>query len=238
MIGGAGASPDPALGEFRQGLEAACAACASGRFVPSVRNRPIGQERVRLTLSAGGGIRLEAETDLALPRFSLRQEVTAEFGSALRPERCEVSARIDSRPMQIAIRIDGDRAAAHYRLDGQDQTREGDLAHAPLLLIDNCFSLHALSALRAGRDDGADRAFTSIPTFRDLTATAPGGSKVLLGGMEFNPPSVTLRLAPHLDEHVWSAGAWVERLVIPQLQIRVDWVQDPKGGRCDGDQVP
>jgi hypothetical protein len=48
--------------------------------------------------------------------------------------------------------------------------------------------------------------------------------KVLLGGREFAPPALSLHLTPDLDEHVWVAGDWIERLVIPQTQMRVEWL--------------
>ena len=62
--------------------------------------------------------------------------------------------------------------------------------------------------------------------------TRSPGLKVLLGGREFPPPALSLRLTSELDEHVWLLHGWIERLVIPQAQMRIEWTQNlpPSGG--------
>ncbi len=206
-------------------------ACCPGRFVPSFRNRPVGQETVRASLIAGGGARLSAETEIVIGRFALRQSVVADFDRALRPRSCRVTATSGSQELSLEVRLEDDRAVACHRWDWRSRSRIQPLTHEPLLLVDNCFSLHALAAIVAHRRAGEGPVFQSIPAFEELAVTAPGAAPVLLGGSELAPPSITLHLAPDLQEHAWIAGAWIERLVIPQMQIRVDWLRN---GRMEG----
>ena len=206
-------------------------ACCPGRFVPSFRTRPIGQETVRASRIAGGGARLSAETEIVLGRFSLRQSVVAELDGALRPRSCRVTATIGSRELSLEVTLEGGRAVARHRWDGRSRSQTQPLTHEPVLLVDNCFSLHALVAIVAHRRAKEGAVFQSVPAFEDLAVTAPGIAPVLLGGSELAPPAVTLHLAPDLQEHAWIAGGWVERLMIPQTQIRVDWIRN---GRTEG----
>jgi len=207
-------------------------ACGAGRFVPFFRNRPIGSESARVETGAAGRLRLRAETEIAMNKFSLRQTVIAGFTADLRPEWCTVDVWVNSRRMTLEVEIDSDRAVTRYR--SGDQVRPGrcDLARPPLLLVDNCFASHALAALAARRYPPATAVFISLPACEDLPVTRPGTMKVLLGGREFAPPALSLHLTPDLDEHVWVAGGWVERLVIPQSQMRVEWMSIllPPGG--------
>jgi hypothetical protein len=206
-------------------------ACCRGRFVPSFRNRAVGQETVRASRIAGGGARLSAETEIVIGRFALRQSVVADLDGALRPRSCRVITTSGSQELSLEVTLEDHRAVACHRWGGRSRARTQALAHEPLLLVDNCFSLHALAALVAHRRAGEWAVFQSIPAFEELTVTVPGTAPVLLGGSELAPPAVTLHLAPDLQEHAWIAGAWVERLVIPQTQIRVDWLRN---GRTEG----
>ena len=108
-----------------------------------------------------------------------------------------------------------------------------DLAQDPLLLVDNCFSLHALGAVLVSRRPAEGRIYTTLPAFNDLRASLPGASVVLLGGREFDPPTVTLEVTRDLQEHVWLEADWVERIVAPHLHLRVEWTWDDerKGDR-------
>jgi len=207
-------------------------ACGAGRFVPFFRNRPIGSESARVETIAAGRLRLRAETEITMNRFRLRQTVIAGFTGDLRPEWCTVDVCVNSRRMTLEVEIDRDRALTRYRSGEQVRPGRCDLAHPPLLLVDNCFASHALAALAARRHPPATAVFTSLPACEDLPVTRPGTMKVLLGGREFAPPALSLHLTPDLDEHVWVAGGWIERLVIPLSQMRVEWTTTllPTGG--------
>ena len=209
--------------------DAIARACGAGRFVPFFRNRPIGQESVHAEIDASGGLSLRAETEIAIHRFALRQTVIAEFAAGLRLRWCTVDARVNSRRLSLGVEIDRDRAVAWCRSGEQGCPGRCDLEHPPLLLLDNCFASHALAALAARHHPPGPAAFTSLPAREKLTVTRPGTSKVLLGGREFAPPTLSLHLTPDLDEHVWAAGAWIERLVIPQSQMRVEWTTTDPG---------
>jgi hypothetical protein len=198
----------------------------SGRFLPLFRNRPVGHEIVRAATTAAGGLRLSAETDLAVERFQLRQSVEAEFDCALRPRSCIVSATSGPRQMSLEIQIRDDRADVRCILDGETQARVMLMPNQPLLLIDNCFALHAVAALLAGACTATPRLFTPIPACFELRATAPGAGAILLGGQDLGLPDVTMHLAGDLEEHAWIRGGWVERLALPRAQMRIDWRPD------------
>lgn len=210
------------------------AACATGRFVPHFRNRAIGRESVRLR-PEGEGWRLSAETEIAVNRLVLSQRLEAVYGPGLAPEWCIVEGRINSRPMSLQIEIDGQQAVLRSRSDRREGERCLPLRHLPLLLPDNAFASHALAALAAldrvgegcpaaGEDTPAAArvTFTALPAGEVLEA-ARGAGGVLLGGREFPPPALSLRLMPGLEEHVWLSAGWVGRLVVPQAQMRVEW---------------
>jgi hypothetical protein len=207
-------------------------ASGTGRFVPHFRNRPIGSESVRAETGASGRLRVRAETEIAVGRFSLRQTVVAAFAADLRPEWCTVEATVNARRISLAVEIGRDRAVVAYRSGKEGRSGRRDLTRPPLLLVDNCFASHALAALAARRHPSATGVFLSLPACEDLPVTRSGTLKVLLGGREFTPPALSLRLTPDLDEHVWVADDWVERLVIPQTQMRVEWTTTlpPPGG--------
>jgi hypothetical protein len=207
-------------------------ACGTGRFVPYFRNRPIGSETVRAEAGAAGGLRLRVETAIAIHGFDLRQTVAAEFAADLRPRFCTLDAVVNSRPFSLTVEVDPDRAVVTSRSGREQRSAPCDLTLRPLLLLDNCFASHALAALAAARHGPVLDAFLSLPAGEELRLTRPGVLKVLLGGREFRPPSLSLHLAPELDEHVWLLGDWVERLVIPQTQMRIDWTANlpPPGG--------
>jgi hypothetical protein len=207
-------------------------ACGAGRFVPFFRNRAIGSEAVGLETVAAGRLRLRAETEITMNRFSLRQTVIAGFTADLGPEWCTVDVCVNSRRMTLEVEIGRDKAVTRYRSGEQIRPGRCDLAHPPLLLVDNCFASHALAALAARRHPPAAAVFTSLPACEDLPVTRPGTMKVLLGGRAFAPPALSLHLTPDLDEHVWVAGGWIERLVIQQSQMRVEWTTTllPDGG--------
>ena len=198
-------------------------ACGEGRFVPFLRSRPIGSESVRAEAGARGRLRVRAETEIAVNRFALKQTVIAEFTADLRPEWCTVDACIDSRRVLLEVEIGPDRAVTRYRSEGRERTGQCALGHPPLLLLDNCFASHALAALAARRLPPETTVCLSLPACEDLPVTRSGTLKVLLGGREFTPPALSLHLTPDLDEHVWLAGDWIERLVIPQTLMRVEW---------------
>ncbi|MBI4169399.1 MAG: hypothetical protein HY510_05615 [Acidobacteria bacterium] len=205
-------------------------ACGAGEFVLSFRNRPIGRESARAIPTPGGGLGLRVETALEVGRFLLRQEVVVDLDCALRPKCCRVTTVHDSQQMYLEMNFDQDRVVARYVRDGRERCRSIALDHPPLLLVDNCFSLHALAAVIARRRSGSETIFTSVPAAADLTVTAPGIRPVLLGGRDFGPPTLTLHLAPDLQEHAWIRGGWAERLVVPQAQMCVDWVRKEGGG--------
>jgi hypothetical protein len=213
------------------GPEAILRACGTGRFVPSFRNRPMGAETVRAEPGPGGRLLLRAETEIAINRFTLRQTVIAGFAPDLRPEWCTLEATLNSGRVSLEVEIGRDGAVTRYRSGGQGRSGQLEFDRPPLLLLDNCFASHALAALSALNHPPATAMFVSLPAFEDLPVTRSGTMKVLLGGREFAPPALSLHLTPDLDEHIWVAGDWVERLVIPQTQMRVEWATPlPKNG--------
>ncbi len=207
-------------------------ACGKGRFVPYFRNRPIGSETVRAEAGAAGRIRLRVETEIAIHRFDLRQTVVAEFAADLRPHWCTVEAVVNARPFTLTVEVGRDRAVVASRSGTEQRSAPCTITGPPLLLIDNCFASHALAALAAARHAPATDEFVSLPACEELRLTRAGGIKVLLGGREFTPPAFSLHLTPELDEHVWLLGDWIERLVIPQTQMRIEWTVNlpPPGG--------
>jgi len=202
-------------------------ACASGRFILHARNRPIGFETVRAKNAAAGGLRVQAETRVVLPRFELRQTVVAEYTADLRPLRCEVEATVNDRPFSVTIAIEAGRAVLVSRAGPDERSARIDLARAPLLLIDNCITSHAFAALAASHAPPGGDEYLSLPAGEGLRATRAPGLGVLLGGQDLAPPALTLHLTPELDEHVWLRDNWVDRLVIPQTQMRIEWAHDP-----------
>lgn len=214
-------------------LDAIVRICGAGRFVPYFRNRPIGLESVRAECGAAGGLRVRAETEITIHRFALRQTAIVELSPDLRPRRCAVDAWAGGRRTRLEVEIEADGAVLRQRSGEQESATRRDLEHPPLLLLDNCFVSHALAALAVLRPPAGAPPFLSLPAGEALTVTRPGASSVLLGGRELPPPALSLHLAPDLDEHIWTAGTWVDRLVLPQAQMRVEWTADspPPGGR-------
>jgi hypothetical protein len=210
------AAPAPCAGPIAR-------SCATGRFVPFLRNRPIGSESVRAETGTAGRLRLRATTEITVHRFALRQTVIAGFTADLRPEWCTVETCVNTRRVSLEVEVGHDRAFTRYRSGEQARSGRCDLEHEPLLLVDNCFASHAVAALAARRRAPGTALFVSLPACEDLAVTRSGTLKVLLGGREFAPPALSLHLTPELDEHVWVEGDWVERLVIPQTQMRVEW---------------
>ena len=206
--------------------------CGTGRFVPYFRNRVIGSETVRAVIGAGSRLRLSAETEIAIHRFDLRQTVVAEFAADLRPLWCTVEAVVNTRRFSLTVEAGRDRAVVASRSGKEQRSSPCDLTRPPLLLVDNCFASHAFAALAAARHPTGAGEFLSLPACEDLPVTRSGGLKVLLGGREFAPPALSLHLTPELDEHVWLLGGWIERLVIPQTQMRIEWTANlpPPGG--------
>jgi len=209
-------------------------ACGTGRFVPYFRNRVIGSETVRTEAGAAGRLRLRAETEIALHRFDLRQTIVAEFAADLRPHWCTVEAVVNTRPFSLTVEVGRDRAVVASRSGKEQRSARCDITRPPLLLVDNCFASHALAALAAARQPRATDNFLSLPACENLLLTRSPGLKVLLGGREFAPPELSLHLTPELDEHVWLQGGWIERLVIPQTQMRIEWTANlpPRGGHA------
>lgn len=199
--------------------------CGAGRFVSLYRNQPIGSETIRAEAGPSGRLRVRAETEIAVNRFALRQTVVAGFTDGFRPEWCTVEATVNSRRIGLELDVGADRAVVRYRSADRDRSTECALSRPPLLLIDNCFVSHALAALAAARQPRAAPEFLSLPACEALTVTRPGALKVLLGGREFAPPALSLHLTPELDEHVWLRGDWIERLLIPQTQMQIEWVE-------------
>lgn len=221
MIAAPGSTPLPTVHVAPARLAAICEA---GRFVVHFRNRAIGDERAWLTVDTRGRLRLRAETQVTVNDFVLRQTVEARFEALMRPEWCIVSGNVNSRNVEMEIEVDRDEARLRSRSAEGERVTSCALLHPPLLLPDNCFVAHALAALTAL--GGASRVFTALPAGETLETATPGSGRVLLGGREFPPPSISLRLTPDLDEHAWIAGDWIERLMVPQAQMRVDWVWD------------
>jgi hypothetical protein len=206
----------------RDGSTARGGVADTGRFVAFLRNRPIGEESVRTSITAGGGLRLQVETALVLHKLDLRQTVTARFGPDLRPEWCTIATVLNRRQMRLELEIGREHAVMCSSSGTASRSRDTELPRPPLLLADNCFALHAVAAFVARRTPEGGRTFTALPSFEDLTVTAPGTGAVLLGGTAYPPPAVTLNLRSELSEHAWFRGDVVERLIIPQAQIRVD----------------
>ncbi len=203
-----------------------------GRLVPSVRNRAVGQESSAVVERPDGGMQISVETEMAFGEGGLRQSVVASYDEMLRPEWCRVEATINSRTLQIEIDIGRRDAVARFSSDAGDEEKTIPLHGRPLLLLDNCFTLHALAAWSAVGGDGTERGgvgdtiHTALPVGRDLRVSSPALERVCLGGADLGTPSVTLRLGPDLDEHVWFVNDWVERLAIPRLHVRVDRIAD------------
>ncbi len=206
----------------------------SGRFLPTFRNRPVGSERVTCVAAPQGGLRLSAETDLSIDRFELRQSVEARFDCALRPLSCMVTATSGSHRMSLELQIHGASAEVRCTLDGETQTRSMPNPDRPLLLIDNCFALHAFAAVVAGGGAGPSSVFNSIPACDSLKVTAPGAGPILMGGHDLGTPDITLRLAKEVEEHAWLRDGWVERLALPQAQMRIDWCPEASPASLQG----
>lgn len=204
-------------------LEIAPLPGVAGRFLPTFRNRPVGEERVVWAAAPDGGLQLSAVTDLSIDRFQLRQSVEAGFDCAGRPRSCIVTATSGQHRMSLEIQISDGRIEVRCMLDGDTQTRTMPIPDRPLLLVDNCFALHAFAAVVARGGAGPSPAFTSIPAGNDLTVTAPGRGSILMGGHDLGAPDITLHLAKEVEEHAWLRHGWVERLALPRAQMRIDW---------------
>jgi hypothetical protein len=206
----------------------------AGRFVLSLRHRPIGSEDLHVDLS-GGRLRVEAETGIAVGRSRLRQTVSAEYDARLRPAWCRVRSTIDSRSLECDIAFEEGRVLVRGSGAGGPPLREMPLSCPPLLLVDNCFVTHALASLAAATaadsataGAGAPARFLAAPAGGILTV-APGRQPILVGGEAYPPPTITIDLLPDLQEHAWIEGSWVDRLAIPQAHLRADWI----GGNPD-----
>jgi hypothetical protein len=205
----------------------------AGLFVPFHRNRPFGEERVVSAGTARGGLRIEAATTFDLPRLSLRQEVIADYDAALRPVSCTMSAHVNGRTLRIEVQVDRNRALTSVVFEGHRREETIALDRAPLLLVDNCFAVHALAGLTALDRTAPGGTFRSIPASEVVTVAVPGASSLLLGGRDFGAPDVTMILARDLEEHFWLDGGWVSRLLIPQAHMGAEWVRRSavEGGR-------
>lgn len=201
-----------------------------GRFVPHFRNRPAGQESVKI--AAGDGcLGMRVTTELEIHGLTVRQSVTAWFDRTLHPRRCMLFSGTDLRDPKLDLVLDGARAVKRYRHGNGVRMEAVVLRRTPLLLIDNCFALHALAGLIVQRRRHHEDAYESIPAFRELRVTAPGTAGVLLGGEVYPAPSVTIHLAPGFDEHIWLGEPWVDRLIVAWMHLRADWIRDggPEG---------
>jgi hypothetical protein len=206
-----------------------------GRFVASVRDRAVGREKSAAVDRPDGGFHLSVETEIALDGFGLRQSVLAAYDGGLRPEWCRVDSTFDSRTMRLEIDVGRLDAVVRVHSDAGEEERTIPLRGRPLLLVDNCFSLHAVAALGLASSPPAEAIQTALPAGLDLRVGLPALEGVWLAGADLGIPSLTLHLGPALDEHVWLGDNFVERLVIPQLHIRVDriadWTIEEGGGR-------
>jgi len=195
----------------------------SGKLVPSVRDRAVGQESSVAVDRPDGGLQISVETELAFNDLALRQSIVAAFDETLRPEWCRVDATINSRTLQIAVDVGARDAVVRVCADSGDEEKTILLHGKPLLLPDNCFTLHALSAWSAlcGEDSAI---YTPLPVGHELKVSSQALRRVSLGGIDLGVPSMTLHLGPDLDEHVWLVDNRIERLAIPRLHVRVDRV--------------
>ena len=101
----------------------------------------------------------------------------------------------------------------------------GERSNEPLLLVDNCFALHAVAGWRASRQSEGSALFTSIPSFGKVLASVQDHPPILMGGREFGSPSVMLRLLPELSEYFWLRQDWIERMALPRSHLWVEWVE-------------
>lgn len=200
----------------------------AGRFILCLRDRPIGVEDLQVDL-AGGRLRVEAETCIDLGRSRLRQTLCAEYDAQLRPGWCKVRATIDSRCIECDITFEPGHVMVRGSGAAGPVRREIPLSSSPLLLVDNCFATHALASLAAAAagpspaGHGAPTRYLAAPAGETLTVS-PGRQPVLLGGVTYPPPTLTLDLLPEFQEHAWIEASWVDRLAIPQAHLRADWV--------------
>jgi hypothetical protein len=200
--------------------------------MPMVRDRAVGHETSLAVDSPDGGLQISVETEMAFGEVGLRQSVVATYDEMLRPERCYVDATINSRTMQIEVVIGNRDAVVRVCGDAGDEERTIPLCGRPLLLIDNCFTLHALAAwsivcgISSERDDPEAAVHTALPAGRDLRTSRRRLERVSLGGVDLGRPSVTLHLGPDLDEHAWFVDNRLQRLAIPRLHVRVDRIDD------------
>jgi hypothetical protein len=195
----------------------------SGVFVARFRNRPFGHEEVSVTPAPGSCILIRATTIIDAKPMSLHQEMSAIFDEGLRPRLCEIAGSLNGQPLEMRLEIGDEEATVQLRHGERADAGTHRLTREPLLLVDNCFVLHAVAGLAVGRGIEDDSTFASIPAFDEMKATRGAGARVLLGGHDFDPPAVTLHLAPHLSEYVWIEDVWVHRLVIPTAHMIVDW---------------
>ena len=198
------------------------ARCGAGRFVPHVRNQPIGFESARIERGSGGVLSLRAETEIRFRRLVLRQSVSAEFDGGLAPRWCAVESVVNERPSSLHVEILRDHAVVVSRSGRDTRSARVDLKRPPLLLLDNAFVSHALAAVAAA-DEAAPPEYLSLPAGEPMTATRGPASGVWLGGRVYERPSVTLHLTPDLDEHVWLRDGWIERMILSPMQMRVEW---------------
>lgn len=197
----------------------------SGRLVPSVRDRAVGQETSAVVERPDGGLQISVETELAFNDLVLRQSVVASYDGTLRPEWCRVDAIINARGLQIAIDVGARDAVVRIWAETGDEERTITLGGEPLLLPDNCFTLHALAAWSAvcGNRAGREQAlWTALPIGREVNISGPTARRVSLGGADLGSPSMTLHLGSDLDEHVWFVDNRIARIAIPRLHARVD----------------
>jgi hypothetical protein len=228
----ASTAPDAAgAGVVEDGLRAALDGAG---FIAFLRNRAVGEERVRVLRDPGEGTVLEALTRIAVGSFRLAQTAVAGLGSDLRPKWCRVTAKQPSMTMSLEIVVDSERARVRHRIGDRAAERTVPLSAAPLLLVDNCFALHALAALSVLRAGAASRSWLALPAGRAVTARSPGEGEVPTGGWVYARPDLTLHLADGLVEHAWAVDGRIDRLMVPVLQMRVERTPDraAEGGRA------
>lgn len=197
----------------------------SGSLVPSVRDRAVGRETSAVVERPDGGLQISVETELAFNDLTLRQSVVASYDGTLRPEWCRVDATINSRGLQMAVDVGARDAVVRVQAEAGDEENTIPLGGQPLLLPDNCFTLHALAAWSAvcGNRTGREEAlWTALPVGRDVRISGPTARRVNLGGIDLGSPSMTFHLGSDLDEHVWFVDNRVGRIAIPRLHVRVD----------------
>ncbi len=201
-------------------------------IVALFRNRPIGHETAQIETDGPDGLCVRAVTEIATPRFPVTQMAVMRYDAGLRPRGCTVEGFVNGRPLALEVEIGAARATIRSRFDDRERTGAIEISRPPLLLLDNCFVSHVLAALAAARGAPDEAPYLSLPSGGEMPITRGGAGPVRLGGAESPPPSLTLHLAPGLDEHAWIAEGRVERLLIQQAHLRIECPNNttPPGG--------